>query len=747
MTFSSPWTKKRDTMKRTFLTFLAALAALLIVSRSPALAEGPDATAFPGDPTEPWVITCDLIEHSESEDVYTATGNVKAERGKQSMTADRVVWKRAAGLMKADGNVKVNSGSDSVSGDFLDMDIEAKTGETRNALLFVGDKRLYIRAGALKKTGEATFSFSKGSVTACKGEKPDWQITASGVTLTLEGYGHARNTTLWMGGVPVLYSPYLFFPVKTKRATGLLAPQLGRSSRRGIFWEQPLFIVPADNWDVTLYENYMERRGNQVGAELRVVPDATSKIWLYGAYLSDRQVDYGEGDYGYVGDDYPRTNTERYWFAGMFNKSWAGGVKLKADLDYLSDQDYLREFKGGAMGFDAVNKALLRNFARSLDDYDSSVRDNRIFLHKSFRLTELSGGVLWRDDVVARIFDETDPTAQKVPYINFALGRTPVFKNSALPLVADFSALADNIHRKDMDKGVRLNLHPRLSLPFNLGRVFSVEPSAGLTHTSYFINSPQGGDDADSHASRQVGDFALDVSNRLHKDYADSFRHVIFTTLSYRLVDDVDQNDLPHFDATDRLAPENSVTLSVVNHLLSREDQGVIRPVCYFLLSETYDIREADEEDPALWAEPGEHRPFSPVTARLELAPLNNLSAYAEARFSPYEKAFTYAATGMGFTTPTGHRLFADYYKTRDASEYVSLSADIKASSAFTFYGRYQRDLFADARVETSFGLIYTSDCWSLDLGYLDEPGEQQYTIRINLRGLGGIGGSFNPFD
>lgn len=734
-------------MKRNFLTLAVVLFAILLAVGQRAVADEPDATAFPGDPTEPWVITCDLIEHSDSEDVYTATGNVKAERGKQSMTADRVVWKRAAGLMRADGNVKVNSGVDSVSGDFLDMDIEAKTGETRNALLFVGDKRLYIRAGALKKTGDATFSFNKGSVTACKGEKPDWQITASGVTLTLEGYGHARNTTLWMGGIPVLYSPYLFFPVKTKRATGLLAPQLGRSSRKGIFWEQPLFLVPADNWDVTLYENYMERRGNQVGAEFRMVPDATSKIWLYSAYLSDRQLDYGEGDYGYVGDPYPRTNSERYWLAGMMDKSWSNGVKLKADLDFVSDQDYLREFKGGLMGFDAVNRALLKKFARCLDDYDSSVRDNRLFLHKSFKVTEISGGVSWRDDVVARIFDEPDPTAQKVPYVNFALGRTPVFKNSAIPLVAGFSAMADNIHRLDLDRGLRLNLSPRLSLPFHLGRVLSVEPSAGLTHTTYFINQPFEAADADSQESRQVGDFALDVSNRLLRDYASRFRHVIFTTLSYRLVDDVDQNSLPHFDATDRIAPENSVTLQVVNHLLSREAQGAIRPVCYFMLSETYDIREAEENDPGLWADPGKHRPFSPVSARLELAPANNVSAYAEARFSPYEKAFTYAATGMAYSSSQGSRFSADYYKTRDASEYISLSADVKAIRPFTFYGRYQRDLFADARVETAFGLIYESDCWSLDLGYLDEPGEQQYTVRINLRGLGGIGGSFNPFD
>ena len=758
LTFEVPWRKKRVTMKGFRHSPAAALAvfAILLVWAGAAYAAGPAMPSLSdGGGDEPWTITCDLLEHSDAPDVYTATGNVTAERAGRRLAAEKVVWDRDKATLWAQGAVSVRSGSDTLTGESVDMDIGAETGRAEGAVLFVGAKKLTVRAREIRKVGPADYTLAHGSVTACNREHPHWRITASKVVLAIEGYGHADNALLWMGGVPVIYTPYLFFPVKTQRATGLLAPQFGRSSRKGFFLEQPLFIAPSDSWDMTLYENYMEKRGNQVGAELRIIPDAGSKIWLYGTWLADRQVDYGSGVWGYLGDDYPRTNTGRYWLAGMYDKAFADGARVKADLDFVSDQDYLREFKSGFIGFDAVNKSLLARFSRNIDDYDATVRHNRLFVTRSFDTAEVCGGVLWQDDIIARNFAVADSTPQKLPYARFGLGREPLFSGRALPLTGEFSAEAANFYRDEPAKGSRIIAQPRVSLPLLLGGAVLVEPSAAWRQSAYFTESFPGSA-AESQAQSGVFEGDFRISTELSRDFdarlwgASRLRHVVFTTLALSHVPETDDERLPYFDADDRVNPQDLVTLTVVNHLLGRIGEGspaAVRSMAYLSLSESYDIREAQEDNPAKWAVPGEQRPFSPVQARLELYPSEKLYGFAEARFSPYDKAVTYAALGTTALFDGGHKLSASYTKTRDVSEYVALTADIKVLPKFTLYGRYQRDLYADARVETVAGVIYEEDCWSLDVGYTDEPGEQQYTIRVTLKGLGGVGGSFNPFN
>ena len=41
---------------------------------------------------------------------------------------------------------------------------------------------------------------------------------------------------------------------------------------------------------------------------------------------------------------------------------------------------------------------------------------------------------------------------------------------------------------------------------------------------------------------------------------------------------------------------------------------------------------------------------------------------------------------------------------------------------------------------ESGFGMRYQSQCWSVDVRYIDQVDDRQYVFLINLAGLGGIG-------
>ena len=55
------------------------------------------------------------------------------------------------------------------------------------------------------------------------------------------GYATAQNTTVEILGVPVVWLPWLIFPVKTERETGVLFPHFGLRGDAGLGAGLPLF--------------------------------------------------------------------------------------------------------------------------------------------------------------------------------------------------------------------------------------------------------------------------------------------------------------------------------------------------------------------------------------------------------------------------------------------------------------------------------------------------------------------------
>ena len=85
----------------------------------------------------------------------------------------------------------------------------------------------------IAKTGEQTYRFENGRFTTCRceeGEREPWEIEAEQAELEIGGYGTARNTRFEVLGVPVVWLPWMIYPLKTERQTGLLFPEISAGS-------------------------------------------------------------------------------------------------------------------------------------------------------------------------------------------------------------------------------------------------------------------------------------------------------------------------------------------------------------------------------------------------------------------------------------------------------------------------------------------------------------------------------------
>jgi LPS-assembly protein len=154
-------------------------------------------------------------------------------------------------------------------------------------------------------------SLREAEYTSCPAPRDDWFIRVS--TLDIDGQrnvGVAHNSTVFFLGVPILYSPYLSFPLDNKRRSGFLSPHLR------YLGQERLRHVPA-----LLLEHRREPRRHRHAQALH---QAGACSWAPSSATWARPTS-GQLDGEYLPRD-RITDTDRYFVGVRHNqKLWPGG--------------------------------------------------------------------------------------------------------------------------------------------------------------------------------------------------------------------------------------------------------------------------------------------------------------------------------------------------------------------------------------------------------------------------------------
>ncbi len=717
----------------------------------------------------PWRITADEVRYDQKTDQYFAHGDVLIAKEDLKLSADRVRFDHKAMEAFAEGEVMLVSGKDILTGKSMEVNLNNETGIVYEGTVFIEENHFYIRGDRLIKTGKDSYRAEQASITTCEGDSPAWKITARDVEVTIEGYGSAKHAALYAKKVPVLYTPYLFFPVKLKRQTGFLPPQFGYSDRKGAEYAQPFFWAIDESSDATFYAHVMGERGVRSGAEYRYKLGGLTQGAAMGEFLDDRKVDDGEGDssdnWGYRSDKYLRPNEDRYWFRMKHDQELPEGFFARLDLDIVSDQDYLREFKDSYLGFGDTNSYFFGEFGRDLDEYDDPVRVNSLNVSKFWNLYSLNVEARWYDDVNKRRHEDYDDTLQKLPYANFNSLRQPILGSM---FYWDLESEYTYFFREDSYTGHRMDVAPRVYLPLRLKNLLAFEPSVGLRETAWYIDDwDDFGDDGKDSFNREMVDVRLDLSTELDRTFkvdfetTDRVKHTIRPQVVYNYIPPISQDDIPQFDELDRIDRLSAVTYSVTNILSSRyrlpaikskeEADGApsapdslfgYRPFGRLKVEQTYDLNETIENEP-----------FSPIFAELNLVLATRLSLEADAEWSVYDDNFLNHNVAVRAADRRGDRVFIEHRYSRDRRETLYGDVIVKLHDRISMFGEYERDLKSEETVLYGLGFLYMASCWSLDAGYFREEDDSKYALMINLYGLGGIGSEYagrkitNPFE
>src|SRR6185436_17408784 len=76
------------------------------------------------------------------------------------------------------------------------------------------DTDVYFFGETIQKTGPKKYRITNGGFTTCVQPTPRWELHSSTVVLNLDEYTALRNAVFRVKGVPLLYTPFLYYPTK-----------------------------------------------------------------------------------------------------------------------------------------------------------------------------------------------------------------------------------------------------------------------------------------------------------------------------------------------------------------------------------------------------------------------------------------------------------------------------------------------------------------------------------------------------
>jgi lipopolysaccharide assembly outer membrane protein LptD (OstA) len=273
-------------LRRAFVHVVALLAASLLGS-----------AAVAQQPNEALNISADEVEYQTDRDIYVGRGHVVINQQGKTLTADHVMFSNKTRQGVATGNVVVKDGTDVLRSPFLQFNIDTVEGVVYDGELDSAGGGYRMQGREVRKTGPNSYAFDDARFTTCRcpkdTDRDPWAVRAKKADLDLDGYGHARNSTLEVLGIPVFWLPYAVYPLKRARQTGFLFPQGGTSSQSGGNINLPFFWAARDDLNVTLEADYQFKRGFKPSADLEYVFGERGYSKLYGTYIHDNSIDTG----------------------------------------------------------------------------------------------------------------------------------------------------------------------------------------------------------------------------------------------------------------------------------------------------------------------------------------------------------------------------------------------------------------------------------------------------------------------
>jgi LPS-assembly protein len=667
-------------------------------------------------------------EQSESKgrDYIKLQGDVELTHGGRLLKAQQAEYDKAGNKIRADGGIELTEDTLILHGDTAEIDIGGESASITGGEYQIMGQPGRGYADEIEITGREKIILENASYTTCPPGSDDWLIRASRIgLLPEENEGYAKHMRLEVAGVPVLYLPYINFPLG-ERKTGLLAPSFGSSNTTGDEIQAPFYWNIAPDRDATLTVRHMSMRGTQLQTELR--------------YLNPNN--YGQFNFEVLPDDEIQQQ-DRGYFDYQHHGNW-DSWQLNMDLKQVSDINYHRELSShrDEVSASVLQRSVMASYHQEQLHFEAAVVD-------------------------FQLLDETLDAGQhpysQQPRLNLGYNMSVVEH-----LQLSFEGEWVHFQRDDSLTAARLDLAPAISMPW-IGRAGYLIPRLAIHDTRYWLKDQLPA--SEENPSRQQPITSIDSGLWFDKEWGKGLRQTLEPRLYYlyipyrqqeQLVRDQNGNQVlfdtaenefnfenifsgNRYTGVDRIGDAKQLALALGSRLYN--DQG--EQLLHLRIGQIYYI---DIPKLTLPNEQPLTREQSNLLAELDGRIGDRWQAGAFAEWSNQEDQLETARASLVYQSDIKRRISLGLNYRRGSVKQGTLQARWPFASYWSVMTDITHSFMEGKTRNATLGVEYEDCCWSVRIAsrrYIsDNDGtfNNAFAIQFELKGLASVGSKISGF-
>ena len=645
----------------------------------------------------------------QNESIAYFSGQVELTRPAQVLLADELTMNNVTEQVKASGNVTFESDTSQLRTEFMTMNQKDQSAYFTTSSFTLSEQHVRGTANEVIQFSSSLSRYKKIQYTTCDPGNSNWHLTADQLDINQEsGLGTAQHATVYIQDLPVLYLPYLQFPIDDRRMSGILAPTIGSSTDSGDIISIDVYWNIAPNLDATITPIWYGKRGLQINTENRYLfKHHTGQLYLS---LIDDQ----------------KKNDNRSFQKWLHQANLGSNITADIALRHVSDDTFFGDFK-------------------SLDDIDDNVThlEQQILLSHSTKL--------WTSNLLLQTYQT--PGTTKQPYSQLPKltvnSRFKKFDNGV-----QFNTINEWV-RFDHESNIvgdRTHLLPYLSWNQSDSWYF-FKPKLEYAFSDYQLNNNNLGDNS---IQREIPIFSLDTGLLFDREMntESNWTQTLEPRLYFLRTPYENQSHIPvfnsallsnsynnffksnRFSGSDRIGDANQISLGIGTRFLDNDSGAEL------LYSRIGQIFYANDRRVQISGNKPQTLPNSNIITETTVNPNRNLSINTKLVYEQTTKEISEKTLSVHYLKD-GFAANLEYFFDDTVLEQAAISMVYPINPRWTMVAKYSESILFNKPDENLLGVNYESCCWGIKM-LASQTSNDSFTetdnavfIELTLKGLG----------
>jgi len=423
------------------------------------------------------IVYADKGFHNTKIKTFEAVGNVIISLAKNTIYGAKATLNFKKKLITVKGNVRFIGSYNTFYGVELSYYLKSKKMILNNARI-LSDSFIILGKKIIKENDGIVYA-DDAEYTTCKDCPESWSIFGDKVKLVKDQYIYITNAFIKMKGIVIMYFPYIVFPIKKDRESGLLFPTFGVDAEDGSRFIQPWFWAINEHSDLTFAPAKWGKRGFGMDWQYRFKYENNKWIELNSMLSKDKTYDPLKNNFTQTkGNQLRHISNFEYNLGSKSDFNFHTHYQMVEDSDVFRDFEYIAKEKllGPETGMSSFLEYRFNKFNLTAESYYMK----NILFSDSYKLDKRYVQILPKLTLSSSPFVLVERKSNFLNRISFTLSTDfTQFKQ----LQENESQVSTNLIRN----ASRLNLSPDMTI--NWGNIYNltIESNILLDAQSYYF--------------------------------------------------------------------------------------------------------------------------------------------------------------------------------------------------------------------------------------------------------------------